>query len=89
MRKTSEADLMNYVFKWLAEQVDELETFRLQHAYAIKFVAMGHGWCEFYLHLWDGSTLFIEAWVDREETEITFVIRASRRVTVDKVKIPS
>ena len=68
MRKIDEADLMNHVFEWLAKQVDELETFRLQHAYAIKFVAMGHGWCEFDLHLWDGSTSCMEAYVERDET---------------------
>jgi hypothetical protein len=68
MRKIDEADLMNHVFEWLAKQVDELETFRLQHAYAIKFVAMGNGWCEFDLHLWDGSTSCMEAYVERDET---------------------
>jgi hypothetical protein len=68
MRKIDEADLMNHVFEWLAKQVGELETFRLQHAYAIKFVAMGNGWCEFDLHLWDGSTSCMEAYVERDET---------------------
>jgi len=79
--------LINHVLSWLADQVEEGEV-RLQHDFACEFVAMGHGWCEFDLHLWDGSTLFIEAWVDREETEITFVNRAGRGI-VDKVKIPS
>ncbi len=65
MRKIDEADLMNYIFKWLSNQEAHQ---RLQHAYAIKFVAMGHGWCEFDLHLWDGSTSCMEAYVERDET---------------------
>jgi hypothetical protein len=83
----TEAKLINHVLSWLADQVEK-ERFRLQHDFACEFVAMGHGWCDFDLHLWDGSTLFISAWVGREETEITFV-NTTRRGIVDKVKIPS
>ena len=74
MRKFSEADMVNCVLSWLANH-EEKETFRLQHNYAVEFVAMGHGWCEFDLHLWNGSTIYAEAWVDREETEVTFTNR--------------
>ncbi len=70
----TEAEMINHVLSWLSNHI-ERETFRLQHAYAIKFVAMGHGWCEFDLHLWDGSHLYFEAWVDRQETELTFTNR--------------
>ena len=74
MRKITEAQMINHVLSWLSESFEK-ETFRLQHAHAIKFVAMGHGWCEFDLHLSDGSYLDMEAWVDREETEITITNR--------------
>ena len=67
MRKIDEADLMNHVLSWLSEQM-EMETFRLQHAYAVEFVAMGNGWCEFNLHLWDGSISYMEAYVERDQT---------------------
>jgi len=74
MRKFSETDMVNCVLTWLSNHVEK-ETFRLQHSYSIKFIAMGHGWCEFDLHRWDGSKLYMEAWVDREETELTFTNR--------------
>jgi len=91
MRKMTEAKLINHVLSWLGNQVEK-ETFRLQHDFACEFVAMGHGWCEFDLHLWDGSTMHMEAWVDREETEITFAKRSANgrgyfSGVVDKVKI--
>lgn len=74
MRKMSESDLVNCVLSWLANHT-EMETFRLQHSYAVEFVTMGHGWVHFDMWLWDGSKLYMEAWVDREETEVTFTNR--------------
>ena len=74
MRKMTESKMINHVLSWLSNHIEK-ETFRLQHSYAIEFVAMGHGWCEFDLHLWDGSKLYMEAWVDREETEIILTNR--------------
>ena len=62
--------MINHVLVWLGEQVEK-ETFRLQHDFAVEFVAMGYGWIEFDLHLWDGSKLYLGMWVDREETELT------------------
>ena len=67
--------MINHVLSWLSNHIEK-ETFRLQHAYAIKFVAMSHyRWCEFDLHLWDGSWLYLEAWVDRDETKLAFTNR--------------
>ena len=74
MRKFSESEMINCVLTWLSNHTEK-ETFRLQHNYSVEFVAMGHGWCEFDLHLWDGSTIYMEAWVDREETELTLTNR--------------
>ena len=74
MRKMTESKMINHVLSWLSNHIEK-ETFRLQHSLAINFVAMGHGWCEFDLHLWDGSKLYMEAWVDREETEIILTNR--------------
>jgi hypothetical protein len=74
MREMTEVAMINQVLSWLSNHIEK-ETFRLQHAYAVNFVAMGHGWCEFDLHLWDGSCQYMEAWVDREETEITITNR--------------
>jgi hypothetical protein len=74
MRKMTEVAMINHVLSWLSNHIEK-ETFRLQHAYAVNFVAMGHGWCEFDLHLWDGSYQHMEAWVDREETELTITNR--------------
>lgn len=86
MRKITETQMINHVLSWLSEHFEKAilyakdgdpqhETFKLQHAHAIKFVAMGPGWCEFDLHLFDHSYLEMEAWVDREETEITITNR--------------
>jgi len=74
MRKFSESEMINCVMSWLSNHIEK-ETFRLQHAYAIEFVAMGHGWVHFDLYLWVGGKLCMEAWVDREETEVTFTNR--------------
>ncbi len=74
MRKFSESEMINCILTWLSNHMEK-ETFRLQHSYAIEFVAMGHGWVHFDLHLWNGSKLYMEAWVDREETELTFTNR--------------
>jgi hypothetical protein len=71
MRKMKEVELLNHVIEWIGDKVVLYEVFRLQHDLDFTFIAMGHGWIEFDLHLWDGSTLYMEAWVDREETEIT------------------
>ena len=74
MREMTEVAMINHVLSWLSNHI-ERETFRLQHAYAVNFVGMGHGWVHFDLHLWDGSYLYMEAWVDREETELTITNR--------------
>jgi hypothetical protein len=70
MRKMTEAKMINHVLSWLSNHIEK-ETFRLQHDLAVKFVGVGHGWVHFDLHLWDGSYLYMEAWTDREETELT------------------
>ena len=75
MRKMTEVNLINHVLSWLGDKVILDEVFRLQHDLAVKFVGMGHGWVHFDLHLWDGSYLYMEAWVDREETELTITNR--------------
>ena len=72
MRKMTEVNLINHVLSWLGDKVILDEAFRLQHDLA---VGMGHGWVHFDLHLWDGSYLYMEAWVDREETELTITNR--------------
>ena len=75
MTKLQDSELINHVLNWLSKHVDDKETFRLQHSYSVEFIAMGHGWCEFDLHLWDGSTLYMECWIDRQDTELTFTSR--------------
>tara|TARA_R110000824_G_scaffold386750_1_gene581768 strand:+ start:594 stop:875 length:282 start_codon:yes stop_codon:yes gene_type:complete len=75
MTKLEDSELINHVLKWLSHHVDDMETFRLQHSYAVEFLAMGHGWCEFDLDLWDGTTLGVECWIDRQDTELTFTNR--------------
>lgn len=77
MRKMTEADLLNRVTQWI-----RTSGLQLQYPLAINFVAMGHGWVEFDLHLWDGKTAYLEAWVDREETEITIQDRGIEDDTV-------
>tara|TARA_B100000497_G_C7687487_1_gene416993 strand:+ start:2475 stop:2774 length:300 start_codon:yes stop_codon:yes gene_type:complete len=79
MRKTTEAELLNIIMKWLSDEHERciLGMPRLQHDFAIHFVGMGHGWVEFNLEFWDGKTAFLEAWVDREETELTIGDRES------------
>ena len=75
MRKMKEVELLNHVIEWIGDKVVLDEAFRLQHDLDFTFIAMGHGWVEFDLHLCDGSTVYMEAWVDREETELTFTNR--------------
>ena len=75
MTKLKDSELINHVLKWLSHHVDDMNTFLLQHSYAVEFVAMGHGWCEFDLDLWDGSTLYMECWIDRQDTGLTFTNR--------------
>tara|TARA_Y100000385_G_C12815139_1_gene517860 strand:+ start:115 stop:390 length:276 start_codon:yes stop_codon:yes gene_type:complete len=74
MKNITEAETLNHVVEWLSDNI-ERETFRLQHVYAIKFIAMGHGWIEFDLHLFDGSMLYMEAWVDRDQSAMTITNR--------------
>jgi hypothetical protein len=70
MRKTTEAEMINFVMRWLADEgLSKIP--KLQYDFAIHFVGMGHGWVEFDLELWNGKTAFLEAWIDREETELT------------------
>ena len=77
MRKMTEVELINKVLSWVGDKVRFKQGFGLQHDApdAVKFVAMGHGWLHFDLQMWDGSTLYMEAWVDREETELTITNR--------------
>lgn len=73
MRKITEAKILNFVMLWLSDEHERciLGMPKLQHDFAIHFVALGHGWVEFNLEFWDGRTAFLEVWVDREETELT------------------
>ena len=79
MRKMTETDLINHVLRWVGEKVRVPSDtfFSLQHAGpdAVEFVGMGHGWVHFDLHLWNGSRLHMDAWTDREETELTITNR--------------
>ena len=70
MRKTTEAEMLNFVMRWLADEGLSIIP-KLQYDFAIHFVGMGYGWVEFELELWDGKTACLEAWIDREETELT------------------
>ena len=70
MRKTTEAEMLNFVMRWLADEGLSIIP-KLQYDFAIHFVGMGYGWVEFDLELWDGKTACLEAWIDREETELT------------------
>ncbi len=77
MRKMTEADLLNRVMQWI-----RTSEFQLQYDLAINFVAMGHGWVEFDLQLWDGKTAYLETWVDRDGMAITIQDRSIEDDTV-------
>ncbi len=66
MIKITDSDLLNQIISWISTS-----DLKLQDPLAIKFIASGHGWYEFDLHLWDGKVAYLEAWVDRDDEEIT------------------
>lgn len=76
MKKISDSELLNHVIQWIGDKVIIQESFRMQHELDFEFVAMGHGWVEFDLNMWDGSTLRMAAWVDRDATELTITNRS-------------
>ena len=76
MKKISDSELLNHVIEWIGDKVIIQESFRMQHELDFEFIAMGHGWVEFDLNMWDGSTLRMAAWVDRDATELTITNRS-------------